>query len=107
MDIINIIITIISGVIGGNVAGAAMPDKSLGAIGNSVTGLLGGGLGNILLQALGVLAMTGTATATGTAPESTAFDISTILANIATSGVGGAALTAIVAFIKDAIEKKN
>lgn len=99
MDILNIIISLISGIVGGNVAGAAMQDKSLGAVGNSVTGLLGGGAGGLLLKAFGVLggAATGAAAAGGS-PE--IGNLGSILGNIGGSGVGGAVLTIIVALIK-------
>jgi uncharacterized membrane protein YeaQ/YmgE (transglycosylase-associated protein family) len=45
MDITNLIVEAVSGAVGGNVAGAVMKDKSLGAIGNSIAGIVGGGIG--------------------------------------------------------------
>ena len=104
MDIVSLIISLISGVVGGNIAGAAVPeDKNLGAIGNSVAGLFGGGIGGYIMQALGLLTTAGVAGATG-APG-TEFDISHILANVGSSGVGGAVLMLIVGFIKNAMQK--
>ena len=44
MDITSLIIEAVSGAVGGNVAGAAMKENSLGAVGNSIAGILGGGL---------------------------------------------------------------
>ena len=44
MDITSLIIEAVSGAIGGNVAGAAMKENSLGTVGNSIAGILGGGL---------------------------------------------------------------
>jgi uncharacterized membrane protein YeaQ/YmgE (transglycosylase-associated protein family) len=44
MDVMSLLVSLISGAVGGNVAGAAMKDKSLGTIGNSLAGILGGGL---------------------------------------------------------------
>jgi len=38
MDITSLIVEAVSGAVGGNVAGAAMKEKSLGAIGNSACG---------------------------------------------------------------------
>lgn len=107
MDLINIAISLISGAIGGNVAGAAMPDKSLGGIGNTLAGLIGGGAGNFILKALGVLATTGVMGAAG-APgaEASSLDLTSILTNIGVSGVSGGALTAIIGLIKDAVQKK-
>lgn len=105
-----LIISLISGIVGGNVAGAAMPDKSLGAVGNSVSGAVGGGIGGFILQALGVL---GTAlpqvmgqvnNAAATAPG---MDIGSLLANVGGSGVGGAILTAVVALIKNSMNKSS
>ena len=101
MDIVNLIITLVSGAIGGNVAGKAMGDKDLGVVGNSISGIIGGGAGDFILKALGVLASAGATSAT-----TGNFDIGSILANVGVSGVSGAVLTAIIAFIKDAMEKK-
>lgn len=102
MEIINLIISLISGAVGGNIAGAALPEKNLGTIGNTVAGLIGGGAGDFILKALGVLATT---TATGAAGEN-ALDLTSILANIGVSGVSGGVLTAIISLIKDAVQKK-
>lgn len=107
MDIASLLISLISGAVGGNVAGAAMPDKNLGTLGNSVAGLLGGGASGWILQALGILATAATTAATGAgAPAAgNALDLGSILGNIAGSGVGGALLTTIVALIKNATQK--
>jgi hypothetical protein len=101
MDWMNLIISLISGIAGGNAVGAAAPDKSLGGIGNSVTGLLGGGAGGYLLQALGLFAQA--AASHGAAGNG--LDIGSLLGNIAGSGVGGALLTYIVGLIKNASGK--
>ena len=50
MNIISLIIQLISGAVGGNIAGAAMKESSLGTLGNSIAGIVGGGLGGTLLQ---------------------------------------------------------
>src|SRR6266487_4361735 len=96
MNIISLIIQVISGAIGGNVAGAAMKESSLGTLGNSIAGIVGGGLGGTLLQTV-----MGTAAAGGGS-----LDITTILSNIAGGGVGGAILMVIVGIIKDQMAKK-
>jgi uncharacterized membrane protein YeaQ/YmgE (transglycosylase-associated protein family) len=106
MDILNLIITLVSGAIGGNVGGKAVSEeKNLGPLANTIIGLVGGGAGDFLLKSLGVLAATGAATATG-ASTGSEFDIGSILANIGVSGVSGGVLTAVVALIKGAIQKK-
>ena len=89
INIISLIIEAISGAIGGNVAGAAMKDKSLGAVGNSIAGIVGGGLGGTILQSI----MGSAATGGGS------LDMTTILSNVASGGVGGAILMAIVGII--------
>ena len=50
--LINLIIQIISGAVGGNVAAGAAKNIDLGAIGNSIVGAIGGGAGG---QILGML----------------------------------------------------
>jgi hypothetical protein len=67
-----------SGAVGGNVAGAAMKDKSLGAIGSSIAGIVGGGIGGTILQTV-----LGSAAAGGGG-----MDMQSILANVGGGGVG-------------------
>lgn len=94
MDLVSLLISVISGAVGGNIAGAAMQDKSLGTLGNSIAGLVGGGLGAALLRALGVLAQSGGS-----------LDVGSIIGNVASGGVGGAILLVIVSLIKEAMAK--
>src|SRR5262245_27862884 len=54
MDITTLLIQLVSGAVGGNAAGAAMKKFSLGTVGNSIVGILGGGLGGQILGALGM-----------------------------------------------------
>ena len=89
-----IIIQLVSGAVGGNVAGALLKKLSLGTIGNSLVGIIGGGLGGYLLSLLGV--------ATGAG----GMDVAGIIGSIAGGGVGGGALMAIVGLIKNAMSKK-
>lgn len=102
MEIVNLIISLVSGAIGGNLAGAATSDKNLGPIFNTIAGLIGGGGGEFILKALGVISA---AHATGTTGE-TGIDIASLLSNIGVSGVSGAALTGIITLVKDALQKK-
>lgn len=44
-----ILISLLSGAVGGNIGGAALKKYSMGTIGNSIAGLVGGGLGGQLL----------------------------------------------------------
>jgi len=95
MNIISLIIEAISGAIGGNLAGAAMKENSLGTMGNSIAGIVGGGLGGTILQMV-----------MGTAAAGGGLDLQSILANVAGGGVGGAILMAIVGIIKNKMAAK-
>ena len=97
-SLISIIIQLVSGAAGGNIAGFLMKKFSLGTIGNSIVGILGGGLGGQLLGMLGV----GAAEATGTEGS----DLGSIIGSIAGGGVGGGVLMAIIGAIKNAMAKK-
>ena len=95
MNIISLIIEAISGAVGGNVAGAAMKENSLGTLGNSIAGIVGGGLGGTLLQ----MVMGSAATGSGS------MDLTSILSSVAGGGVGGAILMAIIGIIKNKMAK--
>lgn len=95
MDIVSLIISLVSGAVGGNVAGAAMKDKSLGTAGNSIAGILGGGIGGFLLKMLGLVP----------AAAASGVDLTQIISNIAGGGAGGAVLLAIISLIKGNMNK--
>src|SRR5262249_59929792 len=97
MNIISLIIEAVSGAVGGNIAGAGMKENSLGTAGNSIAGIVGGGLGGLLLQSV----MGGAAAGGGS------LDLSTILSNVAGGGVGGAILMAVIGLIKSAMGEKR
>src|SRR6202453_5447390 len=80
-----IILSLISGGVGGNIAGALLKQFSLGPIGNSIVGVLGGAAGGALMSHLPALASTGTA------------------GNVGGSAVGGAILMAIIGAVKNAM----
>ena len=88
MDLTSLILSLVSGGVGGNIAGALMKDKTLGLIGNTLAGVVGGGVGGQLLGALMGGAMPGG-----------------MLGNIGSSGVGGAILLVIVSLVKKAMSK--
>jgi len=96
MNIVSLIIELISGAVGGNVAGAAMKENSLGTVGNSIAGILGGGAGGMILQSI----MGSSSPAGGGS-----LDMTTILSNVAGGGVGGAILMAVVGIIKNKMAK--
>ena len=52
MDIVSLLIQLVSGALGGNVAGALLKNLSLGTVGNSLAGIVGGGLGGTILSSM-------------------------------------------------------
>lgn len=86
-SLIPVIINLISGAVGGNVAGKLFKNLNLGTLLNSVAGIVGGGLGG---QLLGILGIGGGGS----------MDLVGIIQSIAAGGVGGGVLMAIVGFFK-------
>ena len=91
-----LIINLVCGAIGGNIAGGLLKKLSLGTLWNSIVGILGGGLGGQLLAALGAVGAQGAST----------LDIGSLIGNVLSSGVGGGVLLAIVGLIKNLVAKK-
>ena len=83
MDTTNLLVSLLSGAVGGNVAGAALKNLSLGTIGNSLAGILGGGAGAAILSALGML------------------PAGQVVGGVAGGGVGGAVVMALIGCIKN------
>ncbi len=92
-SLLPLIVQLLSGAAGGNAAGAALKKLSLGTLGNSIVGILGGGIGGQLLGMLGM------ATGAGS------MDLMGILGSVASGGVGGGALMAIIGAVKGAMAK--
>jgi hypothetical protein len=95
--IINIIIQLIAGALGGNAAGSALKNMSLGSTGNTIAGAIGGIGGGWLTQLL--IPALQAAAAGGN------LDVGSIVGQIVGGGVGGAVLTAIVGAIKNGMAK--
>ncbi len=96
MDMVSLLISLISGAVGGNVAGAALKNMSLGTTGNSIAGILGGGLFSVLVPALGL----------GAAPAASGLDLGAIVGQIVGGGVGGGVLMAIIGLIRNLMASK-
>lgn len=84
-----LLISLIAGAVGGNVAGGILKKFNLGLLLNSVAGIVGGGIGGQILGAI-----TG-----GTAPSG-GMDLAGIIGQVASGGVGGGALLVVVGIIK-------
>ena len=81
----DLLISLIAGAIGGNIAGGLSPRLNLGVLINSLAGVLGGALGG---HALGLLGFGGLAQ---TAPDSAALDPTALATQLAAGGLGGGA----------------
>ncbi|MGB5419423.1 hypothetical protein [Algibacter sp.] len=93
-----LIIQLVSGAVGGNIAGSLLKNSSLGTLWNSIAGILGGGLGG---QVLGMLGIDGAAAA----EASTGLDLNSIIGSVAGGGVGGGIVMAVIGLIKKAMNK--
>jgi hypothetical protein len=91
--LINLMVQLLAGVIGGNAAGAAFKDYDLGMLGNTITGAIGGGVIGQALQAL----------LPSLAGGSGGLDIGALLGQIVGGGAGGVILTVIAGFVKSAM----
>lgn len=91
---IALIIQLIAGALGGNVAGVLLKNLSLGTAGNSIAGVLGGGLGGYLLSMLGA-----------PVDPAASLDIGAIISSVAGGGVGGGVLMVIIGAIKNMMAK--
>ena len=95
MDIVQVLINLIAGALGGVGAGKASPNFDLGTIGNIVSGLVGGGvLGQIVTLALPSVVA---AAATGH------LSVGGVVSQVIAGGAGGAILTAIIGAIKNKV----
>jgi uncharacterized membrane protein YeaQ/YmgE (transglycosylase-associated protein family) len=86
-----LIVDLISGGIDGNIAGALLKKFSLGPVGNTIGGLIGGGVGKEIVSAMGMLPGGGGG----------------MVVDIGGSAVGGATPMAIVGAIKNAAANKS
>lgn len=88
-----ILINLVAGALGGNAAGKASPTFDLGAMGNTIAGLVGGGvLGQIVTMVWPAVAAS---------IQSGKFDVGSIIAQVVGGGAGGAILTAIIGAMKN------
>ena len=95
MDIVTLLIQLISGALGGNVAGGLLKNLSLGTVGNSLAGIVGGGLGGQVLGSLLNLPAVGGG----------ALDPIAILTQVASGGVGCGVLMAVIGLIRSMMGK--
>lgn len=92
-ELILLLIQLASGAIGGNVAGKALKQMSLGTLGNSLAGIIGGGIGSQLLEIFGV------ATSTGS------MDLASVVGGILSGGAGGGLLLTLIGIVRKSLHK--
>ena len=94
MNMLPIILQIISGAAGGNLAGALFTNLNLGTIGNSLGGIVGGALGGRIFHNLW-------ASAAGTS------DMQILMTSLIGGTVGGAVLTIIAGLVRSAFSRRT
>ncbi len=94
-NIVNLIIQIVAGAIGGTAVGSRMENVNLGGVGNAIAGAVGGLGGGQILGAL-VPALSGAG----------GMDIGSIVGQVVGSGAGGAILTVIAGLCKNAFTNR-
>ena len=97
-NLLPLIIQLISGAVGGNLAGTIMKNFSLGTRWNSIVGILGGGIGGTVLGMLGL-------SGTEVSDAASSMDLGSIVGSVAGGGVGGGIILAIVGAIRNAMNK--
>lgn len=90
MDLISLLLPLLSGAAGGNIVGGVLKNFNLGSAGNSLAGLVGGGLGSLIVGNLLGLS----APAAGVDPDGVA-----LLGQILGGGAGGGLMTMVVAIL--------
>ena len=93
--LINIIIQLISGAVGGNAVGGLLKNMSLGAAGNTVAGAVGGVAGGSILGSLIPMLAGGAG----------GLDVGAIAGQLVGGGVSGGIVTAIVGMVMSAMKK--
>ena len=89
-----LILNLVSGAIGGNAVGRLIGSLNQGIVINSIAGVLGGGLGGSILGMLGAPDMV------GMAGDAAGMDIGALLGQVASGGVGGGVVLAILGFVR-------
>ena len=97
MDVVSLIIQLLSGAAGGNAVGGILKDMNLGAVGNTLAGLVGGVLGGTFLGPL--IGPDAAAAASGS------LDLPSVIGQVVSGGAGGGALMAIAGFIRSVMAK--
>ncbi|HDR9511005.1 hypothetical protein C5615_32135 [Burkholderia cepacia] len=91
MEWLSTVVELVSGAAGGNIAGNLLEKYNLGPLGNSLAGILGGGLGGELLSMfMGNQASSGAT-----------IDLASLLGHLGSGGIGGTVLMIVIGIIKE------
>jgi len=90
-----LIVQLLSGAVGGNLAGGLLKQYDLGTLGNSIAGILGGGVGGQLLSML--------IPALGGAAASGSLDLGAIVGQVVGGGIGGSVLLVVIGLIRQMV----
>ena len=90
---LGLLIQLVSGAAGGNIAGGLLKNLSQGPLGNTLTGAIGGGIGSQVAN---------TALGLGGAASLANLDPGAIISQIAGGGLGGGAMMILVGILRQA-----
>jgi uncharacterized membrane protein YeaQ/YmgE (transglycosylase-associated protein family) len=96
MELQSLVAQLLSGAAGGNVAGAIFRSSSLGTLGNSIVGLIGGVVGGRVLAKWAVSISLAAAASTGV-------DIGPTLGHLVCGGIGGLVLTTFIGVLRQVV----
>jgi hypothetical protein len=88
MSLTALIVQIVGGAVAGNATGSLFKDAGLGALGNTIIGAIGGGLGGSMLS--GILG----------AAAASSLDVGSIVSLLATGGASGGIAALVLGFLK-------
>lgn len=98
MDLIQLLLPLFSGAAGGNLVGGVLKNFNLGTVGNTLAGLVGGGVGSLVLGNLLGMPMP----VAGVDPDGAA-----LLGQILGGGVGGGVMTMIVGVLQKMLSRPH
>jgi hypothetical protein len=94
MDIITLLLQMFSGAVGGHLVASQLKTASLGTAGNTLAGLIGGGIGSQILSSL-----FGLSTSVMVAPDAGGPDLAGLVSLILTGGAGGGLMTLLMSWL--------